>query len=224
MEEKSEEKKQIIKENRKEMLFNLIIAVFIVLYFMILILGNANIEEEKFETDLQIVTMMLLAITIIILEKAYKKSNIKIAITGIEALIVSSHTLSITYIIQMFNFQFKDYILFSAGAFAIYYLLKIMIVYTIGKKKYLNSLSDISEIVKEEEPIKKEAVKRKKKEEKEVESEDLEKKEKKTKTEKKKTTKTKKTKTSKEKKSKEKQEDKQEEKPKKRGRPKKNKE
>ena len=45
------------------------------------------------------------------------------------------------------------------------YLLKMMIIYTSGRKKQLNSLSDIAEIVKEDEPTKKTATKRKKGEE-----------------------------------------------------------
>ena len=62
------------------------------------------------------------------------------------------------------KYDFKSYMLISSGIVVIYYVLKVIIIYTKDKKEYLKGLSDISKIVKEDEPIKKEAKKRNKNE------------------------------------------------------------
>lgn len=103
--------------------------------------------------------MVLLAIAIVIFEIAYKKDSGRLAISGIEALVIACHTLSITYVVNLFNFEFKIYIIASSFIFAIYFVFKAIILYTKGRQEYLNSFSDISDILKEE-PIKKEATKK----------------------------------------------------------------
>ena len=62
--------------------------------------------------------------------------------------------------IAIYEFDFRTYLLTSAFVFAIYYILKSIIIYTRARIKYLKTLSDISEIVKDE-PVVKEAKKRK---------------------------------------------------------------
>ena len=99
------------------------------------------------------------------LEKAYKKDDTSIALTGVELLVLSIHSLSIMHVINVYKYDFRYYLLTSSYIFSIYYVLKSIILYTKEKKEYLNSLSDISEIVKKEEPVKKEAKKKSKKEE-----------------------------------------------------------
>ena len=79
--------------------------------------------------------------------------------TGIELLVLAIHSLFIYHIITKYKFDFKTYLLTSSGMFIIYYLLKSTIIYTRARIKYLKSLSDISEIVKDK-PIIKEAKKR----------------------------------------------------------------
>ncbi len=79
--------------------------------------------------------------------------------TGIELLVLAIHSLFVYHIITKYKFDFKTYLLTSSGMFIIYYLLKSTIIYTRARIKYLKSLSDISEIVKDK-PIIKEAKKR----------------------------------------------------------------
>ena len=73
---------------------------------------------------------------------------------------ISFHSLSITHVISMFNYDFRFYLLTSSYIFAIYYVLKGIVIYVYEKRKYLKKSSDIPEILKKEEPIKKEAKKR----------------------------------------------------------------
>ena len=94
------------------------------------------------------------------LEKAYKKDSGKDAISAIELLFLSIHSLSIMHVVTVFKYDFRYYLLTSSYIFSAYYILKSIILYTKEKKQYLDSLSDISEIVKKDEPIKKEAKKK----------------------------------------------------------------
>lgn len=163
--EKQKKKNPIMEKTNTRIFTNVLIAIIIMVYFVGLYLGYDKLEENIFERALQLATMVLLAITIIVIEIAYKKDSGLLAINGIEALVLSCHTLSIPYITQLFSFDFKWYVTISAYIFAIYFVFKSIVIYTLGRKEYLRSLSDIREIVKEEEPRKKEATKRKKVEE-----------------------------------------------------------
>lgn len=145
----------------KELFINISIAIAIMIYFIFINLGYTNIATNILEIDLKVFALLFLGIAIFIFEIAYKKDNGILSIYGIETLILASYTLSIMHVVTICNFYFKYYILASSYIFAIYYVLKDIIIYTRERKKYLNSLSDIAEIVKKDEPNKKEAKKRK---------------------------------------------------------------
>ena len=78
---------------------------------------------------------------------------------------LSMHSLSIMNVITMMKYDFRTYLLTSSYIIAIYYVFKAIVIYTMQRRQALKELSDISEIVKEDEPIKKEAKKKKKQEE-----------------------------------------------------------
>ena len=101
----------------------------------------------------------MLFIAIIIFEIAYNKDSTKIGLIGIEILVLSLNILLTWNIINKKHISTQKYIIYSSIIFLGYYVIKSMLIYTKGKKQYLNSLSDIHEIVKKE-PIKKEAKKR----------------------------------------------------------------
>lgn len=152
--------KEISQEYLKKIGINLVKAVGMVLYFMILILAHSTMKQERLIGDIEVFAGAFLVVGIFYLERAYKKDDDSLAITAIEFLALSLHSLSIMHIIALFKYDFKMYLLISSFVIASYYILKAIILYTKGIKSYLNSLSDISEIVKKEEPIKKEAKKR----------------------------------------------------------------
>lgn len=72
------------------------------------------------------------------------------------------------HVITLFKYEFQFYLLTSSYVISIYYVLKATILYTKGRKEYLESLSDISEIVKKDKPIKKTAKKRNQKQKEEI--------------------------------------------------------
>lgn len=155
-----EENNKII---RKKIFENLIIAIAVMLYFIVINFANLRVEENILLNGIKIASLIVLFLSIIIFEIAYHKDSGKIAIYGIEILVLSIHTLTIWNMINKINISFQKYILFSTYAFAIYYVLKAIIIYTNEKRKYVKSLSDIHEIVSNE-PVKKEAKKRENKE------------------------------------------------------------
>lgn len=153
-----------MKKERKinlDILGNMIYALIIMVYFIFLLFGIKLVEEEILLKYIKISSMAFLILTILIFEDAYKDDNGKKAIHGIEFLILSIHAILLEYMSRVTNTQLNRYIAISAYAFAIYYVIKAMIIYTKYRKEQLDSLSDISEIVKEE-PIKKEPTKKEK--------------------------------------------------------------
>lgn len=163
-EEQKKEKKKIPKEISQEILKkmfgNLLRAIGIMLYFIILNLAYSNMKQERLIGDIEVFAGAFLIGGIVLLEMAYKRDNGSIAISGIECLFLSLHSLSIMHVITLFKYDFRFYLLTSSYIFSIYYVLKAIALYTKGRREYLKSLSDISEIVKKDEPVIKEAKKR----------------------------------------------------------------
>lgn len=153
---------------------NLSRALCIIIYFIILFFAYTRMNLDRLAQDIQVFSGAFLLLGILALEKAYKKDSGEVAITGIELLALSIHSLSIMHMITLLKYDFKSYMLISSGIVVIYYVLKVIIIYTKDKKEYLKGLSDISKIVKEDEPIKKEAKKRNKNEKEKEETDELE--------------------------------------------------
>lgn len=150
------------KKVNEKVFENIIIAVAIMLYFIVVNFSHYRIEENMLQIGLKIVSIIILLASIIIFEVAYKKDSGKIAIYGIEILVLASHALSIMQVVEISKLKFTTYVIISGFTFVIYYILKALILYTIDKRKYLQSLSDIKDIVNTQ-PIKKEATKKKEK-------------------------------------------------------------
>ena len=146
---------------------NILKIIGVVSYFFILGFAYQKMNIDRLIGDIEVFSGMFLFLGLIMLEKAYKDDNGKTAISGIELLVLSMHSLSIKHVITFFKYDFIKYLEISAIVFSIYYALKAIIIFTIEKKNTLKQLSDISEIVKEE-PIKKEATKKKKEAKKDV--------------------------------------------------------
>ena len=165
---KQKEDKQKLKQEEKKVyqikisdavFENILIAVAIMIYFILINFAYYRIEEETLLLGLKILSMLVLGLSIIVIEIAYKKDNGKIAINGIELLVLAGYTLSIAHVVEAQKLEFANYILISSYIFSIYYLLKAIIIFTKERRDYLKSFSDIREIV-ENKPIKKEAKKK----------------------------------------------------------------
>lgn len=163
--------KEVSEKYMKKIYLNVLKAIIIVLYFFVLNVACENVNPQYLEKGIELCTMILLFISIFIFEWAYRKDNDDLAIQGIEILILSAYTLTSQHITKKFDFPLKNYLLVASYIFAIYFILKCIVVYTKGRKEMAENLSDIKEIVQKDEPVKKEATKKKKED---VKEEDLE--------------------------------------------------
>ena len=136
---------------------NLVRAILVMLYFITLNFAYTRMNLERLIGDIEVFSGVFLVLGLLALEKSYKEEKVSTAITAIELMALSMHSLSIMNVITMMKYDFRTYLLTSSYIIAIYYVFKAIVIYTMQKRK---ELSDISEIVKEDEPIKKEAKKR----------------------------------------------------------------
>lgn len=140
---------------------NLVRAILVMLYFITLNFAYTRMNLERLIGDIEVFSGVFLVLGLLALEKSYKEEKGSTAITAIELMALSMHSLSIMHVITMMKYDFRTYLLTSSYIIAIYYVFKAIVIYTMQKRKELKELSDISEIVKDDEPIKKEAKKRK---------------------------------------------------------------
>lgn len=157
--------KLVDKKTAKKVFSNLIIAVLVMAYFCIISAVYDNVHETGIIGVIKIATMVFLGIALILIEFAFKRESKTLLIHTFEALAIALHSLTTVYVTRVFNLDFKGYILVSSYIFSIYYVLKAIIINTKARKEYLNNLSDISDIVKKDEPTKKEAFKKEKQKE-----------------------------------------------------------
>lgn len=144
----------------KKIIENLLFLIAVTIYVFIINFLYYKMENIIYFKIINMLSVVILLISITIFEIAYHKDNDTIAIHGIEMLILSIINLTIVHFTRKLNINFGTYITIIIHMVAIYYALKCTIIYTAEKRKYLKSLSDIHEIVSNE-PIKKQAKKRK---------------------------------------------------------------
>jgi len=162
MSEEQKNEKILLRKISIDIFINLLYAVIFMLYYVSLNILEKFMYEQDFSFYIKSSCMVFLSIGIIAFEVGYKKDKGKYWIHGLEFLVLSFYTLMIKYVVRVNELDFEKYILVSSYVFSIYYILKCIIIYTKERKLYLKSLSDIKEIVKKDEPIKKEATKKNK--------------------------------------------------------------
>ncbi len=163
MEKNSTPEQESNKKTRKQIFENIVIAICIMIYFIIINVIYFRLDDTMLLNIMKIASGVILLFSIIIFEIAYHKDSGKLAINGIEALVLAFYTLTTWQEVKKYNVEFDKYILFSTYSFAIYYVFKSILIYTRDKREYVKSLSDIHQIVQTE-PVKKEAKRRKTKE------------------------------------------------------------
>ena len=162
-----EKKKTTLKEVFKninnvvtgDVLANLAYSSIIMLYFMFFNIQYEAVSDIILTKYINISSIIFLGIALLMTELSYKKEDDNILIYALEFLVLAIFTLLIKHIPKLVQCNTQTYILIGSYLFAIYYMLKSTILYTIEKQQQLQQYSDIKEIVKDE-PIKK-ATKRK---------------------------------------------------------------
>ena len=114
---------------------NLLKAIGVMCYFIILNFAYLRMETNRLIGDIEVFSGIFLVLGILMLERAYKKDSGESALTGIELIALSMHSLSIMHVITFFNYDFSHYLIISSFVFSIYYVLKAIIIYTRDKRK-----------------------------------------------------------------------------------------
>ncbi len=139
--------KEIKKIISKKVLKNFIFATGILLFFAILKLMAINLEKQLAILIYKVLSVVVLVVTLILFEVAYKKDNDSLAITSIEMFLLSILTLLTPYI--LIN-RANIYTSIIGVYFTVYYIIKNFIIYRKEKNKYLKEKNDITQIVKRE--------------------------------------------------------------------------
>lgn len=132
----------------KKIFSNILIADIVLVFLYFISLGSINIESNIFITDLKVFSVFLIICTILLFEYSYRKENVNIFIHGIESFILSLFILFSSYIYTFYLKEFDLIVTTVSCTFAIYYVIKSVIIGRRMKKKYFVSTSDINEIIK----------------------------------------------------------------------------
>lgn len=132
----------------KKILINIGIAITMILYLILIIMGSKNIETIVLEKDIKIISLSILAIGIFVLEMAYKKDNNEMAINSLEILVFGTSSLCLVYAIKLHFDNLINIITYIGGIVAGYFILKLIILGITNVRKYRKDNSDIKEIIK----------------------------------------------------------------------------
>lgn len=136
-------KTEIDKIN-KILFTNIIIAICIITYFIFLNLGQMNIKHDVYTTDLKVFSMCILVVAICLIEVAYKRDSGEIALYGVEMIVLSITTVALIYVDLMFSMRYIYIVPAISFVFAVYYLIKSIIIYSKRKKMYfVNNMKEI---------------------------------------------------------------------------------
>lgn len=150
IDEKTKLPNEIKDKMKKDIFTNISVAVVIITYFIFIILGSIGTIKNVRKIDINIFSLLFLGVTIFLFENAYRKENGSLAMYGIETLAVAVFTLFLPYIIYELDEVHKKYYLMASIYIGAYYILKAIFVSARTKAKYLNSISDVKELVKKE--------------------------------------------------------------------------
>ena len=141
--------KETLKQINKPVFYNILVAIVVLAYMIFLILGFYNIPQIVYQVDLKVFSLLILFLAIVLLEKAYKKDSGKIALYGVEAIVLATVTMALIYINLMFSSKYVNIVLIISYILAIYYVIKSIVIYLREKKKYF--VDDMKEIINTEE-------------------------------------------------------------------------
>jgi cation transport ATPase len=131
----------------------MILGIVIIVFNLVVIFGYGSIDKKLVEILLKIISMAFILITITIFEFAYHKDDGKLAMIGTEVLVLSIFILVSIYIFILFESIFKLYLVIGTVVITFYYLIKMIMVVIKSKNDHNKNISDVKEIVKEEEEI-----------------------------------------------------------------------
>ncbi len=153
VEEITEKRKmtQTVKDNLNKTIFhNCLIAIALMLYICMIDAVYIYVQPEIVNLLFKVFPMICIGVTVVMFEIAYRKDKGSLAIVGIEFLVVSILVLYLPKIYENLDKIFCKELTFIPLFLAIYYIAKSIVIYVKTEKNYQNNLSDVKEIIKEE--------------------------------------------------------------------------
>ena len=135
----------------KKILWNMWLAIMIMLYFCIADGVYIGAPEAISRMVLKAFAVAFILVTVLVFEIAYRRENSALGIVGIELLVFSVIMLYMPQILKNLNQGMAQIFALTPFFCAVYYLVKSMIDYVKTEENYQNNLSDVKEIVREEE-------------------------------------------------------------------------
>ncbi len=151
IEDKRKLPEELKKEIKKSIFHNLLIATIIILYLCAINILFYKIEKNFFEQQMKFFALGLISITVIMFEISYRKQSKRTCIIGIELLIFSILSLYIPYIYLYANVNLKMITTILPLSIAVYYMIKAFVIFKSREIGYKNNLSDVKEILKNDE-------------------------------------------------------------------------
>ncbi len=139
---------EVKKQRDKKVLRNLLFAVAVIVYFILLNLGYYSIEKDIYTKDTVVFSLVTLITAIILFERAYKTEKGYYVIHGLEVLTISIFTYFVPFTYFSYGENVTKAIMVSPVIFGIYYCIKGIVICLRAKKDKKN---DIKEITKKEE-------------------------------------------------------------------------
>lgn len=155
MQEEIEEKRKLPKDLKleiyKNIFFNIIVAIIIVIYLCSINILFYKLVDTDFEQKMKFFALGIIIVTVVVFEIAYRKDSGKLCIIGIELFICSVVSLYIPYIYLHTNESLRVIFMILPAVLVAYYLIKGLLIYKSRKIHYQSNLSDVKEILKDTE-------------------------------------------------------------------------
>ena len=150
-----EEKRKLpqdVKENIKTNIFhNLIAAVIILAYLAAINVIYYTFKQNDFEYYMKYFALGIIVVTVIDLELAYRKDSKKLWLIGVELLACGILSLYIPYIYLHTTAYLRNCVMLLPAVLLIYYAFKSLIIFKQNQFKYRNNLSDVRDLLNDDE-------------------------------------------------------------------------
>lgn len=155
MEKELEDKRKLTKEVKDKMNKMIFINLNIAIVFMLIMIGiniaYLNISSEKFILFIKLFSILSVFSSVLTFEIAYRKESVSKMFYGIELLVFSIIIMYIPYVYLHMPQMVKQILMLAPLYFSIYYVEKSIFINRKVTREYINNLSDVKEIVKDEE-------------------------------------------------------------------------
>ena len=150
-----EEKRKLpqdVKENIKTNIFHSLIAATIILAYLAAInVIYYTFKQNDFEYYMKYFALGIIVVTVIDLELAYRKDSKKLWLIGAELLACGILSLYIPYIYLHTTTSLRNCVMLLPAVLLIYYAFKSMIIFKQNQFKHRNNLSDVKELLNNDE-------------------------------------------------------------------------